>query len=155
MIDALRRLFGSPKATDRDADPAPELAAAVLMVQAALADGDFSDPERVRIGQILREGFRLDPARADSVLAQAERIERGAVDHQRFTRVIKQMPQPDRIAVMTHLWMVALADGARDDHEDSLLRRLAPLLALSDLERAEARRAAQAASGSDGRIQRR
>jgi uncharacterized tellurite resistance protein B-like protein len=47
------------------------------------------------------------------------------------------------MVMMTHLWSVALADGERDAHEDALLRRLAPLLALSDRDRAEARQAAE------------
>ncbi|XBQ17685.1 MAG: TerB family tellurite resistance protein [Oceanicaulis sp.] len=144
MIDALKRLFtggGSDKA--EPADPAPEVAAAVLMVQAALADGEFSQAEREKICLILKEGFRLEQARADAVLNQAEEIAHGAVDHHSYTKVVKRMPKANRMAVMTHLWMVALADGVRDDHEDSLLRRLSPLLALSDRERAEARQAAE------------
>ncbi|MFW6413519.1 MAG: TerB family tellurite resistance protein [Oceanicaulis sp.] len=146
MLDALKRLFGGDDTKTRDSgEPSTEVASAVLMVQAALADGEFTDSERAKICTILREGFRLDSGRADAVLAEAERLADEAVDHHRFTNVVKQMPKSNRMAVMTHLWMVALADGARDDHEDSLLRRLSPLLALSDRERAEARQAAEAA----------
>jgi uncharacterized tellurite resistance protein B-like protein len=45
------------------------------------------------------------------------------------------------------LWTVVLTDGERDPHEDALMRKLAPLIAVSDRESAEARRRVEAARG--------
>lgn len=144
MFDAIKKMFSGDKGeADNSADPSPEVAAAVLMVQAALADRDFSKAEREKIGLILREGFRLDPARAEAVLAEAEAIAETAVGHHRYTNVVKSLSLEKRKVFMTHLWMVALADGKKDDTEDSLLRRLSPLLALSDRDRTNARKDAE------------
>jgi uncharacterized tellurite resistance protein B-like protein len=44
---------------------------------------------------------------------------------------------------MTALWSVALADGLRDADEDTLLRMVANLLGLTDVESALARQKAQ------------
>ena len=67
-------------------------------------------------------------------------------DTVRFTRAIKDaVPYVDRTAVIEALWQIALADGARGDEEDALLRLVAKLLGVNDVDNAAARRrAAQA-----------
>ena len=44
------------------------------------------------------------------------------------------------VALIEALWRVVVSDGRRDPHEDALLRKLAPLIAITDRESAEARR---------------
>ena len=139
MIDALKNLFSSKPAEPETPEITTEVAAAALMVEAALADGVVSDVEHQKIARILREGFKMDDAKAEATLETAQSLVESAVDHHKFTRVVKTMSHGQRKTVMTHLWMVALIDGHKDDQEDALLRRLAPLLALSDRDRAEAR----------------
>lgn len=144
MLDAIKRLFsGETEADDADLHRT-ERAAAALMVQAALSDGVYAEIEEAQILAVLKDGFHMDEDAAAKLLHEAEGLAETAVDHHQFTRVIKELPQERRFAFMTELWKVALADGEKDVHEDALLRRLAPLLALSDRERAEARQAALA-----------
>jgi uncharacterized tellurite resistance protein B-like protein len=141
MFETLKRLFTS---TEPAAERAltPEVCTAALMVEAALSDGVYADVEEAEIIYVLRTGFDLDEARAAAVLKEAEDQAESAVDHHRFTRVVKQLPRDQRLTILTDLWRVVLADGERDAHEDALIRRLAPLLGLSDRDRAEARQAA-------------
>ena len=56
------------------------------------------------------------------------------------------MPLDDRRALIEALWSVALADGARGDEEDQVIRLTASLLGLTDRESAEARQSAAARS---------
>ncbi len=143
MLDAIKRLIsGGEDAPQSDAH-STELAAAALMVQAALSDGVYADVESEMILDLLKTGFDLDDEEANTLLNEAEGIAETALDHYQFTKVIKELPEERRMAFMTQLWRVALADGEKDAHEDALIRRLAPLLALSDRQRAEARQAAQ------------
>jgi uncharacterized tellurite resistance protein B-like protein len=144
MIKALKKLFsGKPDADANGEEPCAELATAALMVEAAMTDGVYADVEHDRIMEILTESFKLSQADAEAMLSQAEDLAEQAVDHHRFTKIVKALPHEQRMVMMTHLWSVALADGERDAHEDALLRRLAPLLALSDRDRAAARQAAE------------
>jgi uncharacterized tellurite resistance protein B-like protein len=143
MLDAIIRMISGAEETEEPDAHSTELAAAALMVQAALSDGVYADVESDMILTMLKTGFDLDDAAARALLDEAEGLAESAVDHHQFTKVIKDLPRERRIAFMTQLWRVALADGEKDAHEDSLLRRLAPLLALTDRERAEARQAAQ------------
>ena len=53
------------------------------------------------------------------------------------------MPLEDRAELMTALWSVALADGLREAHEDRLMRLVANLLGLTDVESALARQRAE------------
>ena len=142
MIESLKSLFSGSEPEEATEIMTSELAAAALMIEAALADGIFADSEYDKILLILREGFKLDDEKARETLKAAQEQVENAVDHHKFTRVVKQMTLAQRKTVMIHLWMIVLADGENDAHEDSLMRRLAPLLALSDRDRAEARQEA-------------
>ena len=143
MLDAIKRLISGEDQTEEPDEHSTELAAAALMVQAALSDGVYADVEAQKILDMLKTAFHLDAAAARELLDEAEGLAETAVDHHQFTKVIKDLPREQRIKFMSQLWRVALADGEKDAHEDALLRRLSPLLALTDRERAEARQAAQ------------
>ncbi|EAP89931.1 MAG: hypothetical protein CMH91_00760 [Oceanicaulis sp.] len=141
MFETLKRLFtGAETAEERSLSP--ELSTAVLLVEAALSDGIYAEVEEAEIITVLCAGFDLDAARAAELLDEAETLAEAAVDHHRFTHVVKQLPREQRLSILEDLWRVVLADGERDAHEDALIRRLAPLLGLSDRDRAEARHAA-------------
>ena len=91
-----------------------------------------------------RHGFGAFEAAAMRV--EAEKLEAEAPDTVRFTRALKAaVPLEDRTQLLTALWSVALADGHRDADEDQMLRLLANLLGLTDVDSGLARqKAAQA-----------
>ena len=135
-------LFDAPgSAAPEGFDPAA-LALAALMVRLARADGHFDDGERAAILAALDARFGNGAA----LLAEAERREAEALDHHQFTRLVKAANEPaTRGALMADLWRVVLADGARDDEENALMRQFASLLHVSDQEAAMARRRAERA----------
>jgi len=143
MFDTLKRLFSTTPDTP-ETQLSPELATAALLVEAALSDGVYADVEEAEILRVLQAGFDLAPEAAKQLLQDAEALAETAVDHHRFTQVVKALSLEQRISILTDLWSVVLADGERDAHEDALIRRLAPLLGLSDRDRAQARQAASA-----------
>ena len=82
----------------------------------------------------------LDPFAAAKLRSEAEEVEREAPDTVRFTRALKDaVALEDRAELMTALWSVALADGLREAHEDRLMRLVANLLGLTDVDSALAR----------------
>jgi len=147
MFDKIKSLFsGSAEAADENEIDA-QTAAAALMVETALADGVYAKIEERRIREALAAAFGLDDAGARAVLDRAESLAEHAVDHHRFTHAVKSVPKETRVALVEQLFAVAFADGENDAHEDSLIRRLGPLLAVSDRERAEARSRARERAG--------
>lgn len=141
MFDALMRRL-SPSAP-APAAPGADLALAALMVRLGRADGDYAAAERDRIDAVLTARLALSPFAAAALRGQAEALEAEAPDTVRFTRALKEaVALEDRAALMQALWSVALADGARDAGEDRLMRMVASLLGLSDVESAQARQRA-------------
>jgi len=147
MLDALKALFGR-KPAEEGAEPSPQLAATTLLVEAALSDGVYADLESDRILEILRTAFDLDESAARALLEEAEEQAEAAVDHYKFTKVVKeQLPLSQRERLVEHLFEVAIADGERAPVEDAFIRRVAPLLAVDDRARVMARQRAEDAGG--------
>jgi uncharacterized tellurite resistance protein B-like protein len=87
--------------------------------------------------------YSLSTAQASALRLRAEALEADAPDTVRFTRAIKEeVPYEQRFDVVRALWQVVLADGARDDEEDALMRLLASLLGVNDRDSAIARQQA-------------
>ena len=142
MIDILRRLLAPEPAPL--AEPDARLALAALLVRIARTDGLYAAEEVERIDRVLAQYHGLDPFAAASLRTEAENLEREAPDTVRFTRALKQaVAVEDRSLLMTALWSVAVADGLRDAEEDQLMRMVANLLGLTDVDSAQARQRAE------------
>lgn len=145
MLNSLLSRLMAPQ-PGRLPEPDAHLALAALMVRVARSDGHYAATEVARIDRVLMELNQLSPFAAAGLRTEAEALEAEAPDTVRFTRALKAATaQEDRAALLTALWSVALADGARGDEEDTLLRLVSNLLGLTDVESALARqRAAKA-----------
>lgn len=143
MFDALlRRLLGPAPPPLSGADT--RLALAALMVRIARTDGLYSAEEVERIDRALILCHGLGPFEAARLRAGAEVLEAEAPDTVRFTRALKEAtPLDDRAGLLEAMWSVALADGLRDAEEDRLMRLVASLLGLSDVQSAQARQRAE------------
>lgn len=139
FADFLKRLTAPAPAPLEDSDA--RLALSALLVRVARADNDYSPAERSRIRSIISERYGLNEADCDGLLVDAEVLEAEAPDTVRFTRAIKNaVAYDDRLAVVEALWKVVLADGARAKEEDALLRMVANLLGITDMDSAQARK---------------
>lgn len=142
MIDILRRLLGPAPSPLPEAEA--RLAFAALLVRLARSDGLYAAEETERIDRVLALHHGLDPFAAAKLRSAAEELEREAPDTVRFTRALKDAtPLEDRAELLTALWSVALADGQREAHEDRLMRLVASLLGLTDVDSALARQRAE------------
>lgn len=143
MLQALLRALSAP-APDRLPEPDARLALAALLVRVAKTDGLYSAEEVERIDRILMARHGLGPFEVAKLRVDAEEFEAVAPDTVRFTRALKAATAlEDRAALMEALWRVALADGMRDAEEDRLLRMVASLLGLTDVESGLARQRAE------------
>jgi len=138
FADFLKRL------TQPDPAPLPDedarLALTALLVRVARSDNQYDAEEAALIDRIVAGRFGLGPFEASALRKNGEVLESEAPDTVRFTRAIKEaVPFDDRVGVIEALWQVVLADGERDDRENALLRMVAPLLGVSDVESALAR----------------
>jgi uncharacterized tellurite resistance protein B-like protein len=126
---------------DKNAKPegndANELARLVtaLMIEAGNADGSLDKAEQTLIIEVISRQFELDEAQAAEMMnaavdQSAERVEL----HSILRRLRDNSDYEERLGVMEMVWMVVLADGKLDHIEAQLMRRLAGLLFVSDVD---------------------
>lgn len=139
MFDTLLRRILAP-APDRLPEPEAKLALAALMVRIARSDGTYAPIETSRIEKVLARRYGLSAPDASALRREAEQLEAEAPDTVRFTRALKEaVAHDDRISLMEAMWNVVLADGTRGDDEETLMRLVASLLGISDVNSALAR----------------
>lgn len=145
MFESLLRTLLAP-APARLPEPDARLALAALLVRVARTDGLYAAEEVERIDRILMARHHMGPFEAAKLRSEAEVLEAEAPDTVRFTRALKAATAlEDRAELMTALWAVAIADGLRDAEEDRLMRMVANLLGLTDVQSAQARQRAERA----------
>ena len=138
FADFLKQLTAPSPAPIKDADA--RLALTALLVRIARTDGAYIQTEIDRIDAITSLRYSLTAEAAAKLRQDAETLESEAPDTIRFTRAIKDaVAYEDRLAVIESLWQVVLADGAREDEEDALLRLVSSLLGINDRDSALAR----------------
>lgn len=146
ILDSIRRLVGAPAAAARSSDDSigagdVRLAACVMLLELANVDGEFSDIERLRIGELLQRHFGVDADGANQLIQEATRISRDSVDDFVFTRqVVRDYTLAQRMVLAELMWQVVLADGELHERESYLMRKLANLLQLEPAFLAEARK---------------
>ena len=143
FADFLKRLTAPepPQLPDQDA----RLALTALLVRVARSDGHYDAAEQAQIDAAMTARYQLSPFEMVELRRQAETLEAEAPDTHRFTRAIKAaVAYEDRLGVIEALWAVVLADGERAREEDALLRLVAGLLGVEDLDSNMARKRVEA-----------
>ncbi len=143
MIDRIRNLIlgSGAKVGDLSVNEEPEAAAAALLVEAALIDGEFDDAERKTISELLATRFGLSATEVESLIIEAESKVFDAVELFGFAKRAKDVFDHEaRIDLIEMLWEVVYADGIVHDYEANLVRRLSGLLHVSDRDSGAARK---------------
>lgn len=140
LIDSIKRLLGRERAEEEataaqssaksSVDPL-HLAACVLLLDVAYADGEFSDAERTHLEAVLERHFALPGEAGRALMELAEKERRNAVDHFRFTSQLQRSYDTGQKMVLAEImWGVVLADGRIAEHEHYLTRKISNLLEL-------------------------
>ena len=106
-----------------------------LLVEAAMADGALDADQRSRILHLLTDQLELGDTDAQTILDQSIAEHETRIEIHGLVRQIRtDTEMEDRIIILEMIWVVVLADGHIDDHESQLMRRLAGLLFIDDVE---------------------
>jgi uncharacterized tellurite resistance protein B-like protein len=140
MIDGIIGWLSGAPAGQESAQNELKLALTALLVEAAHGHDHFDERERGVIERLIERRFNLSPSDARRLLAAGESEANRSVELFHFTRIINErLSFPQRVELIEMLWEVAYADGALDEYEDSLLRRVGGLIYIPDRERGMAR----------------
>lgn len=132
MLRGLQEFLAGLAAPANPSDPprpSVELATAVLLVEVMRADAGSDPAEAREILDLLHRRFQLDDDELKRLLEAAEARSRAANDFFAFTSLLnEQLEQPQKVAVVEHMWQVAYADGDADAGEHHVISKVAGLL---------------------------
>jgi uncharacterized tellurite resistance protein B-like protein len=149
VLDSLKALFETRVAQRADAAPearehALRLAAAALMFEVVRADTSVRDDERTVMRASLQSGFGLSAEETDELVRLAETQSREASSLYEFTALVDAgLDAAQKKRIVELLWLVAIADGHKDAHEEHIIRRVAGLLHVPHPDFIDARRRAR------------
>ena len=120
------------------------MACAALLLEVAEADYEEDPMEVDAVLHALKTELHLDQATVRSLLERARKETGGATDLFPYTHLLnKRCDREQKLAILTALWRVALADGVLHKYEDQLLRRVTELLHLDHADFIAAKQAAR------------
>ncbi len=100
-----------------------QVATAALLVEVAKADGNFSEDERKRIIDLMKNDFDLDDECVNELLALSEQKVKDSVSIYEFSSVINEsFTQQEKLDLIKNLWRIIYEDGKLDSHEDRLIK---------------------------------
>ena len=112
-----------------------ELTASLLAYEIARGDGDVSDSE---LSIILNEIKKITPRVGKSeeeILKIIQDFSNNSISFHEFIEDInKDYSKEDKLALLTFLWSVAYADSVLEVNEERLVRRIADLIHLKDID---------------------
>ena len=105
---------------------------AALLIHVAKIDENYTEKEREIIKKAIIE-LGTKNEMADSVLLEAEEIEKESNQILNFTKEVKNLNKDSKIKIVESLWTIIYSDSNADMYENSLMRRLTGLLYLDPM----------------------
>ena len=147
MFGILKKAIGLESggaASGKDHGPRVEVAACVVLLEAAYADYKCTDDELEHVVATMKDIFGITGPQARELLDMAHKEREHAADVYGFTRAINEgFPLEEKLKVLEALWKVMYSDGIIEKHEDALGRKVAHLLRLERKEALGAKRSAK------------
>ena len=143
MIKLLKNILNNQDSKeDKDYNENLELLSG-LMIEAAYTDGQIDKSELDKIKLSLVNIFQEDLNEVNLVLEEAVKNKNNSKSLHHYTSYInKNFDSDKKILLIEVLWEIVLSDGEVHDFESNLIRRLAGLLYISDVNSGNARKRA-------------
>ncbi len=144
MINLLKNILNNKLSSEEEEDNNKNLELLCgLMIEAAYTDGQIDDSELKKIKFSLIEIFKEDSYKVELVLKDAIKNKNNSKSLHHYTSYInKNFTDDKKLLLIETLWEIVLSDGEIHDFESNLIRRLAGLLYISDVNSGNARKRA-------------
>ena len=153
FLASIRRIIHPERTSDSVAkdDHAIPRAAAVLLIELAMADDAEHASERAIIEAAMAETFGLESGKLEALLKEAETIQNQATSMHEYTQQLRaDLSASERAELIEWLWRVAYADQKIDPYEEQLIRRLADLIGVPHREMIRRKHRAEHTEADDG-----
>ena len=135
MLQSLKNIFASDQSLNIETDYKEIDLLSGLMIEAANTDGEVTQEELNKISQSLINVFKEDPNVVEVSLTKAFQNKDNSKSLYHYTsKLNKSYTNEQKIRLIEVLWEIILADNEVHDFETNLIRRLAGLLYISDVE---------------------
>ena len=135
MLQSLKNIFTSNQILSSETENTEIDILSGLMIEAANTDGEISQEELNKISHSLINVFKEDPKVVEVSLTKAFENKDNATSLYYYTsKLNKSYTDEEKIKLIEVLWEIILSDNELHDFETNLIRRLAGLLYISDVE---------------------
>ena len=143
MINLLKNILNNKHSNEGTEDNENLELLCGLMIEAAFTDGQIDESEVTKIKLSLINVFAEDPKEVNLVLEEAIKNKNNSKSLYHYTSFInKNYDEDKKLLLIETLWEIVLSDGEIHDFESNLIRRLAGLLYISDVNSGNARKRA-------------
>ena len=143
MINLLKNILSNRNSSDKKDDNKNLELLCGLMIEAAYTDGQIDNTELNKIKISLINVFNEDSNDVEQVITQAVENKNNSKSLHHYTSYInKNFDENKKLLLIEALWEIVLSDGKIHDYESSLIRRLAGLLYISDVNSGNAKKKA-------------
>ena len=135
MLKSLKNIFAGDQILNTETKNTEIDILSGLMIEAANTDGEITQEELNKISHSLINIFKEDPKAVEISLTKAfENKDNTKSLHFYTSKLNKSFSNENKIKLIEVLWGIILADNEIHDFETNLIRRLAGLLYISDVE---------------------
>ena len=143
MINLLKNILNHKNSKDDERDSKNLELICGLMIEAAYTDGQIDNTELNKIKISLINVFNEDSNDVEQVITQAVKNKNNSKSLHHYTSYInKNFDENKKLLLIEALWEIVLSDGKIHDYESNLIRRLAGLLYISDVNSGNAKQKA-------------
>ena len=135
MLQSLKNIFASDQILNTETENTEIDILSGLMIEAANTDGEVTQEELNKISHSLINVFKEDPKAVEVSLTKSfENKDNSKSLYYYTSKLNKSYSNENKIKLIEVLWEIILADNEIHDFETNLIRRLAGLLYISDVE---------------------
>ena len=143
MINILKKILNNQNSNENNDESKNLELLSGLMIEAAYTDGKVDEIELNKIKFSLINVFNEDPEEVEIVIKEALKNKNNSRSLHNYTSFInKNFDDNKKLLLIEALWEIVLSDGEIHDFESNLIRRLAGLLYISDVNSGNARKRA-------------
>jgi uncharacterized tellurite resistance protein B-like protein len=144
MLNFFKDLFSNNKsntqATEKEENNALQIASCALFLELANADDDFSNEEKTRIVELMKNNFKLTDEEVNKLLELSQKQIDKSVSAYEFTEIINEkLSEEEKYQIIKNLWQLAYVDGKLDKYEDYYIRKISNNLHISNQDRISAK----------------
>ena len=135
MFNIFKKNYKKEEKVKRTASFDIELTASVLAYEIARSDGEISNSELVvLLEEIKRIGSKVKKT-DEEILKIIEEFSNNSISFHEFVEDInKNYSKQEKLTLITFLWSVAYADFVLEVNEERLIRRIADLIHIKDID---------------------